>query len=197
MLGVITISGENEARPSAWTVDSLKSHFDDQSVDSDRRYQQRFDAQQEALSAALLAAEKAVNAALVAAEKAVIKAENASERRFDGVNEFRQALSDQSKNQITRAEAAAQFAAIAEQFNGVSTQLGAMLPREVYDQVLADFSRWRTTVDVSATGFLTINAFERYLQRQHDEQVADRRQRTALLVGVAVSVAGTLFTLIR
>jgi len=52
----------------------------------DLRDQQRFDAQQKALTDALLAAEKAVAAALTAADTAVNKAEQASERRLDGVN---------------------------------------------------------------------------------------------------------------
>ena len=59
----------------------------------DIRYQQRFEAQS-----------SAINAALLAAEKAVTKAEIATEKRFEGVNEFRGALQDAAKNQITRVE---------------------------------------------------------------------------------------------
>ena len=59
----------------------------------DLRYQQRFDAQTLAIKDALLAAEKAVT-----------KAEVATERRFEGVNEFRQTLSDQAAKFITRTE---------------------------------------------------------------------------------------------
>jgi hypothetical protein len=42
--------------------------------------------------------------ALDAAEKAVLKAEQASEKRFEGVNEFRQTLTDQATTFITRKE---------------------------------------------------------------------------------------------
>jgi hypothetical protein len=49
-------------------------------------------------------AEKAA-LALAAADKAALKAETAVEKRFEGVNEFRAALSDQAINLITRAEA--------------------------------------------------------------------------------------------
>jgi len=55
---------------------------------ADRRYEQRFDAQ-----------EKAVQAALNAA-----KAEQASEKRLDSVNEFRAQLRDQAGTFVTRSE---------------------------------------------------------------------------------------------
>jgi len=61
-------------------------------------------AQKEAIATALVAAEKAVNAALVSSAQAVQKAEAAAERRFEGVNEFRQTLSDQQRTLIPRAE---------------------------------------------------------------------------------------------
>jgi phosphopantetheinyl transferase (holo-ACP synthase) len=59
----------------------------------DVRYQQRFEAQT-----------KAVEAALLAAKEAVIKAELAMEKRFDGVNEFRETLSDQAAQFVTLAQ---------------------------------------------------------------------------------------------
>jgi TolA-binding protein len=52
-----------------------------------------------------LAQEKAVAAALAAAKEAVAKAEAASEKRFEGVNEFRGTLSDQQRTLMPRAEA--------------------------------------------------------------------------------------------
>jgi hypothetical protein len=54
---------------------------------------QRFDAQ-----------EKAVAAALAAAKEAVTKAEAAAEKRFDAVNEFRATLKDQQATLIPRVE---------------------------------------------------------------------------------------------
>jgi hypothetical protein len=80
----------------------------------DLRYQQRFDAQQEALNAALLAAKEAVQTALTAAEKAVIKAETAAERRFESVNEFRAQLSDQANTFMPRAEAEQRIGVLGE-----------------------------------------------------------------------------------
>jgi hypothetical protein len=80
----------------------------------DLRYQQRFDAQQKALDAALLAQEKAVQTAMIAAEKAVTKAEVAAEKRFDGVNEFRQLVTDLVREQMPRNEAEQRLAAMGE-----------------------------------------------------------------------------------
>jgi homoserine kinase len=74
----------------------LREHFEAVLAERDIRYQQRFEAQT-----------KAIDAALSSAEKAVTKAETATERRFEGVNEFRQTLSDQAATFISRVEYAA------------------------------------------------------------------------------------------
>jgi hypothetical protein len=76
-----------------WTPGTLKSHLTAIYDERDLRYQQRFDAQT-----------KAVEAALLAAKEAVIKAELAMEKRFDGVNEFRETLSDQAAQFVTLAQ---------------------------------------------------------------------------------------------
>lgn len=60
---------------------------------NDRRYEQRF-----------VDSKTAVEAALSAAKEAVIKAEVAADKRFEGVNEFRAALSDQQIRLISRTE---------------------------------------------------------------------------------------------
>ena len=89
-------------------------------VEMDKRYQQRSDDQT-----------TAINAALLAAEKAVTKAETATERRFEGVNEFRATLSDQAATFISRVEFEAiserlrELAARLDRFEGRSTGLSA------------------------------------------------------------------------
>lgn len=60
---------------------------------NDKSYNQRFDNVIQATQSALAAADRAVN-----------KAETASEKRFEGINEFRGALSDQQKTLVTRTE---------------------------------------------------------------------------------------------
>lgn len=91
----------------------------------DLRYQQRFDASERALIAALGAAEKAVSSALQAAEKAVQKAEMAAEKRFEAVNEFRAALTDQTNALMPRVEATARIDSLGEKIADVSQRLAA------------------------------------------------------------------------
>jgi hypothetical protein len=70
---------------------------------------QRFGAESEARRVALVTATEAIKAALTAAETAVNKAEVATEKRFEGVNEFRKTLSDQTGTFPTRDEVRAQI----------------------------------------------------------------------------------------
>lgn len=90
--------------------DALAQRF----ADTDLRYQQRFDAQKEALVAALAAQKEAVAAALTAQKEAVDKANGASETRFASVNEFRGQQADIVRTFIPRAEAEARFTALSE-----------------------------------------------------------------------------------
>jgi hypothetical protein len=73
-------------------------------AEMDLRYQQRFDAQESAMKTAFNAAKEAVNAALSASDRAVSKAELAAEKRFEGVNEFRETLGDQQRTLMPRSE---------------------------------------------------------------------------------------------
>ena len=105
---------------------SLKEYIYQIISERDRQYAQRFEAQQkavdaalvaqdkatsaafaaakEAVAAALAAQERATNAAFTAANSAVTKAEMANEKRLDNVNEFRGQLKDQAAGFVTRAE---------------------------------------------------------------------------------------------
>jgi hypothetical protein len=74
-------------------------------IEKDKQYEQRYKAQQIALTAALTSQEKAVNAALAATDRAVSKAEVASDKRFESVNEFRGNMSDMQATLMPRAEA--------------------------------------------------------------------------------------------
>ncbi len=139
------MSGETEAEVSGWTVNTLHSHVrqlleerdhryqvrydlvkDGVSAlmtEADKRYEQRFIAQQEAIQAALLAQKEVVQAALIAADRAVAKAEMASEKRFEGVNEFRATLSDQAANLMPRAEAEARIQAMSDKLGEVADRV--------------------------------------------------------------------------
>jgi hypothetical protein len=66
----------------------------------DRRYEERFSS-----------ITTQTNSALQSSKEAVTKAENATEKRFDTVNEFRGTLSDQAASLLPRAEASTKFQA--------------------------------------------------------------------------------------
>jgi hypothetical protein len=93
------VAGEPENSPpgTGWTLDTLHRYLQQQHDDRVTLTDERHKANQEA-----------VQAALAAAEKARDKAETAMDKRFDGVNEFRQTLSDQATSFPTRNEVAAQ-----------------------------------------------------------------------------------------
>lgn len=78
---------------SQWTLDTLHAHLDRVIEERDVQYRERHAAQQAAFAAALQAA-----------DRAIAKAEAAAEKRFESVNEFRSALSDQAATFLTRHE---------------------------------------------------------------------------------------------
>ena len=76
----------------------------------DKNYNQRFDNVVEATKSALAAADRAVN-----------KAEMATEKRFEGVNEFRNTLSDQQRTFISRTELDVMFESINDKIDLLET----------------------------------------------------------------------------
>ncbi|WP_158708803.1 hypothetical protein [Streptomyces sp. NRRL S-920] len=95
-----------------WTVEVLRAHVGAIFEERDKRYDQRFNDLDMATKAALAASEKAVN-----------KAENAMERRFEGVNEFRSTLSDQASQFMTRLEAVAAIERNSERIQELTDRL--------------------------------------------------------------------------
>lgn len=79
---------------------------------------QRFDAQ-----------EKAVAAALAAAKEAVAKAEAAAEKRFEGLNEFRGTLKDQQATLMPRAEIVALLKAMDEKIQNNDARVSQIVNR--------------------------------------------------------------------
>lgn len=101
---------------------------------ADLRYEQRFNAQGDALAAAFLsqqvamktaleAAKEAVNAALAAADRAVLKAELAADKRFEALNELRQMLNDTLKILMTRTEVTQMVGAVVEKVEASNKQI--------------------------------------------------------------------------
>jgi hypothetical protein len=84
---------------------------------------ERHHAQQVAMQAALVSAKEAVYAAMEAAKEAVAKAETASNKRFDGQNEFRQQLTDQAASFATRTETGIRFDAASADVDRLNQRL--------------------------------------------------------------------------
>jgi hypothetical protein len=85
---------------------------------SDRRYEQRFIAQQEALAAAFAAAQQAIN-----------KAEVSVERRLEGTNEWRAAMNDRERNFMPRLESEQRAAALEDRLAVLSERVTASTGR--------------------------------------------------------------------
>jgi hypothetical protein len=91
----------------------------------DKRYEQRYEAQQKALDAAFTAQKDAVstamvaqkeasNNALAAQDRAVAKAENAAEKRFEGADKARLEQAEQQRTLMPRSEAENRMAMLSE-----------------------------------------------------------------------------------
>lgn len=107
-----------------WTPDLLKALIDERDV----RYQQRFDAAQQAITTALLAQAEAVKTAMAAAEKfaaaalasaqlAIDKAESNTRDWKESSNEWRGAMNDRERNFISRNEHDLAFGGLEKQIS--------------------------------------------------------------------------------
>jgi hypothetical protein len=104
-----------ECSPHGWTLDTLEKY----------------------LSSRLDSVKENVTLAMVAAEKALTRSDAALEKRLDIMNEFRAALSDQSKLWMPRSEYDVQHTALNEKVN----QVQHAIPRAEFDvqhQALAE-----------------------------------------------------------
>jgi uncharacterized phage infection (PIP) family protein YhgE len=86
---------------SDWTLDTLKEY----------------------LELALRGQDAFIRSELRSIKEAVDKALAASEKRFDSVNEFRNTLKDQQTGLITRTEADAEFRAMRDKIDSLTTRL--------------------------------------------------------------------------
>jgi len=90
----------SETKPdiSGWTVDTLKVYVEKLFEEHDKRYDQRFSAQQESLKDALASASRAVD-----------KAEAIAEKWRENANEWRATMTDKDKNFLTKDVAKGYF----------------------------------------------------------------------------------------
>jgi hypothetical protein len=124
----------------AWTLDTLKVHFDSR-IEDLRRYfsdlaqtqeqtnRDRFTAAEKGVATAFTAADKAVQAAMAASEKAVLKAENAAEKRAEASNEIRAAMIDQQSKFADKNATETQFDAHATRITELKEALTARLDK--------------------------------------------------------------------
>ncbi len=140
------MSGETEQNISAWTIDSLHSHLITILGEIDKRYEQRFQAQ-----------EKAVLAALAAAEKAVTVAEVNAEKWRSNANEWRGSMDDRERNFARRDSVEAQFNGMAEKsdsryasLDGRINDLTSRLDKAAELNLLATRVTQSESVDVGA-----------------------------------------------
>ncbi len=161
---------------SRWTVEQLRELIREVNEERDRRYSDRFEglekamaagfaAAKEAVAAALAAAKEALTAAFGAAKEAITKQEMATEKRFEGVNEFRNQLKDQQQTFVSKAEATTKF----DDFSRRVTELERIANREAGGA--AGTSRARTRLDVQLQlwipVFIALAALAIALFRQH------------------------------
>jgi hypothetical protein len=89
---------------------------------NDRRYEERFGASQKALELGLAGTKSEISVALAASKEAVLKAENATEKRFESVNEFRATLDNQQRTLIPRSEVAVMIQGVEEKIANLTKQ---------------------------------------------------------------------------
>jgi hypothetical protein len=110
-----------------WTTQQLKEYVDmifaerlrvQQSAETAMR--DHVASQVGQIQTAVEAEKKVTSARFDSAREAIVKADAATEKRFDGVNEFRAQLTDQALT---------------------------FLPRETFEQILGQYDAWRSTVE--------------------------------------------------
>jgi hypothetical protein len=142
---------------------------------SDLRYQQRFEAQSDALTAALQAAKEAVQAAQAAADRAVAKAEAAADKRFEALNELRQMLNDMVATMLTRKEADQQFKSVEEKHTASENRTE---------------QQFKASGDKNAVTEAHIVRVESRLDQMQGVDVGSRQTKidTRALIGLAITV---------
>jgi hypothetical protein len=164
------VSPASELPLQSLTVEHRLSHLEGMLAanvrlfdERDRRYEQRFEAQEKAVDTAMVAAEKAVNAALAAAKEAVNKAEISQDKRNLEQNEFRGQLKDQAATLMPRAEYETNHAQVRELIeinrnvtDGLRQEILKLAGRQSYDDRRETLSTPRLALAITA--FIGVSA---------------------------------------
>lgn len=139
---------------SGWTIDTLRVFLLRVIEDNDSRYSERSESQR-----------RAVDAAIAAASEATAKAERATELRFESVNEFRAALTDQTATFMTRAafdefqKATGTYRdGLNSRFDAVNSRLNSMGGEATGKKDASDNSRANMALIVSVVGIVIMLA---------------------------------------
>jgi hypothetical protein len=104
----------------------IQEELDRRLSNLDKLNVQRFEDLKELMLAGQGAARAAVEAALAAAKEAVAVAQTASEKRFDGVNEFRKTLADQTATFVPRPENDAKLESLSARVSANADRMAAL-----------------------------------------------------------------------
>ena len=99
----------------------------------------------ELVDARVGAIKEATAMALAAAKEAVLKAESANDKRFEGVNEFRNTLKDQQATLVTRTE-------IDVRFKSIEDKMALLVEQGVLVKGHSEGANWLWTVLVGLLG---------------------------------------------
>jgi hypothetical protein len=104
-------------------IDDLVALLDERYWAQSKATDAAFEVQQIAMKTAFEAADKAVQAALAASKEASNKAEEASDKRFDAINDFRGQLADQTASLIGRPEYTVQHKALEDKVTSLADRV--------------------------------------------------------------------------
>lgn len=103
----------------AWTVETLRAHFEAILRERDERYKQ----ENECLMHVIEAQQRELQTALQALSKQIAKAEEMTERRFEGVSTARRVGDDLARQMMPRTEAVQRDAALDEKITAITARM--------------------------------------------------------------------------
>lgn len=113
-------------RHGGWSLETALDYVLAVISGNDKRYEERFLASQKALEIGLAGTMREISVALAASKEAVLKAENATEKRFESVNEFRGTLDNQQRTLIPRSEVDVLIRSVTEKIGSLEKIVDAM-----------------------------------------------------------------------
>lgn len=153
---------------------SLKEYINDKLTNLEKSVDARFKG-----------VEATTKSALDAADRAVSKAEAATEKRFEGVNEFRATLSDQASKFIIRSEFDLVVDRLEQDIKNLVLTRGEMVPAKAYDAAHKDLQKQVEDLKLSRA------LLEGKASQESVQQVSNRAQ-LGILFGAIGTIIGVL-----